>query len=471
MYSGLRPDEGERLKIAIAAVLFDDQQRIGSHRARSLARELAANGHEVTVFTAGDPQDHSSPFDGVNVVRLGGEYGPDLWRSRWAARILRKPFIAVAIIGTTPRVSILKLKRRTGRITATETEHYFELNRRRRATIRRIDLLLSTNVWIKKAQTALRQRAKTEMMRQDVAFSTFDPLGRLLRDEGLARLWVNDFRDPVVSQSFLGTLNRYLRAYQTLLLRDADAVTTVSQGVKRTLTSPRKARALGDKITVIPNGYTQRSFRLIPTINTERPRRLRIGYTGKISERQLPEMARFLRALHDVNEAVGADAAELHYVGPDSARVAELANTTGTTDSTHLREMVPREEALEVQEQMDALLVLSYNDPGAEGILSGKFLEYLGADKPIIAVIGGTLPGSELAEIISRCRVGFSSERAQGEQADSLLTETLIEWARARVIGADIDFRPDRENVEAFDYRNLARRLEDLFVTLHDGEE
>lgn len=453
------------MKIAIAAVLFDDKQRIAAQRPRAFARELAAAGHDVTVFTEGDPTNRDSPFVGVKVVRLG-DYGPDLWPTTGAQGLIRKVIHGAVISGTVWNVRRLRRAESKHSLSPAQRAAFFNFQRRRASSMLRVDLLLSTYRWLKDARPRIHESFSSQEP-FDVVFTTFDPLGRLLKDEGLAREWINDFGDPSTSEAFLPLLNAYLRGYQSRIIRDADHVTAISAGVRKTLLLPPPASSYSDKVTVLPNGFVARPRRKLdddsrnPQVERLSSAPLRIGYTGQISARQEPEMRRFLQAIVSAQSATGASI-EVHYAGRSHELVRSLARETGTGAVLKTQGLIPHERALELQAHMDALLVLSHNNPGAEGILCGKFLEYLGADKPIIAVVGGTLAGSELAEIVDRCQVGICSERAQGPAADALLANTLSEWAEMRSLGQPIPFAPVPEAVQDFDYKNLTGRLLEL---------
>lgn len=130
--------------------------------------------------------------------------------------------------------------------------------------------------------------------------------------------------------------------------------------------------------------------------------------------------------------------------------------------------MLPLEEALTLQEASDVLVVLSWNNPGNTGILTGKFSEYMGANKPIVSIVSGELPDAELTELVKQMSLGSAHEYAAGEGAAADLGDYLCAAAIAKSRGQAIRFSPDRDKVAQFDYMNLAARLEDIFIGLND---
>lgn len=447
------------MRIAIAAFQFDNQQHIGSKRTRNLAREWAEAGHEVTVFTPGDSSDQSSPFPGVRVVRLG-DYGVHMSPQTGLQGLIRKGLLGVTISETVPRVRALKRKLANGTLSADEDREARELNRRRQSSVLRVDLLLAERIFAKNIKSFLRS-SDIDPNEFDVLVSRSSLMGRALNDEGYGRKWVHDFDDPATSEAFLRPLNHYLRVNQTGILRDVDLALAVSNGVKETVTLSTKAAPFTDKITVVPNGFVlnESSSSTSPGTLERKDDTLNIGFTGQINARLEPELRRFFTILRQALAEVGDGSIVFHYAGISGDLVMSIASELGVEESVRSYGLVPHEVALELQQGMDALLLISRNNPGARGILTGKFPEYLGASKPIIALVGGTLPNSELGEIIERCQVGVCSERARGEAADTLLLNTLVSWASERMAGRSVPFGPVDTYVQEFNYTNLASRI------------
>lgn len=434
------------LKIAIAAVLFDDTSRIGSQRGRAFSRELARLGNEVTVFTEGDPQDTSSPFEGVRVVRLGA-YSSDLWPKSAFRGLVRKALVAVVIAPTVLPLATLKRKR------SARARHQIQrLTQQRQSSVQRLDLLLSAQIWTQAATQRVRQDFPRDSF--DVAFSTFDPLGRALRDGETARKWVADFRDPAVSDTFLPAVRAYLQKYQDRIMRDADWVTTVSHGFEQLLTASHLGQRAASRVAVLTNGFTPRASSPAPSGTAP----LRIAYTGALYDQQVPELALLLRIMKSLTDA--GHPIELLYAGRHSAWVLDEARKVGAEDLVRDSGLLTHEEALALQDDADALLVLSWNQKGQGGVLPGKFLEYLGGGRPILAMVAGEAADSELSQLTQRLRVGVCFEQAEGLNRESQLRDWLLEASELRASGLPLPFTPDAAEVDKFSYGNLAQRLQ-----------
>ena len=435
------------MRIAIAALLFDDTTRIGSHRARSFASELAALGNEVTVFTPGDRDDASSPFEGVNVVRLGS-YDVRSWPRTGIRGLQHQSAVAVTISPTI--VPLMVLRRRSS---PRAHDHIQHLTQQRASSVLRIDELLSAQAWTKSAQEQI--EAVYAPSAFDVVFSTFDDLGRAMRASGVARKWIADFRDAAVAEVFLGPLRFYLAGQQSRTVLDADHVTAVSEGVKTSLLAQRKTQSLGEKITVITNGFTTRVPAPPPPPSDPAP--LTLAYTGAIYGRRM-------RALKTLFSAIGrvlssGREVEFTYAGRNSAEVEDAARQAGIADQVKVLGSVSFEQSLQIQAADDALVVLTWNTPEEKGILSGKFLEYLGADRPILVIVTGDEPDSELGRLTREMHVGACFEETQGSADEVALEHWLLGAADQRAAGKPLTFEPDRRAVDEYNYRELSKRL------------
>ena len=88
---------------------------------------------------------------------------------------------------------------------------------------------------------------------------------------------------------------------------------------------------------------------------------------------------------------------------------------------------VTRAESLRLQQISDVCLVSSWNTDKDKGIMTGKVFEYFTNLKPIVAVINGNRPGSELAKVIHKVKGGVVVETASKTiDADLLVLKGTI---------------------------------------------
>lgn len=460
------------MKFLIIAPIFLDTRRVASQRARAIAQVLSERGNEVTVLAAAvPPGDSSPPPEGLRVVvadsyDLGyGKSGGDL---PFATRVL----VALSVLPTEPLTLLLKLARTDsfpkGMRTWAETK-FDALNLARFATGNAVKGLVEGKRWAKNAYATLQSENEQGY---DVVFSTFGPSGsirlaEMVLEGSRGSLWVSDFRDAQVGSRTFPWIRALSRAIQKRAVRNADVVTAVSKGVRKTLLSPRGFERYSAKTFVVTNGYLKHEDAL-EEVAGHSPSIVKIAYVGQLYPgRSRPEM--LFEALREQSENGPNVRFEFHYAGSQSTLVKELAEKAGVEDLVVDHGFVSHERALQLQEEADALLVLAWNEVGDEGVLSAKFFEYMAVEKPMIALVSGSKPGSELAEMVQDMNLGVAAEYVEGSTGTAEVNRFLAGLVEVKEAG-DSPYRGDREKVGQFDYRSIVARLESL-IGRHLGAE
>jgi len=236
----------------------------------------------------------------------------------------------------------------------------------------------------------------------DVVVTTSPPgsihfVGAAVRRATGAR-WLADLRDPLVANPHRRADTTATRARQAaneqlarLVARRADAISCVSEAIAD------EVRGLGARgiVRTIANGcdfddFAGLEYRPAP--------RFRITHTGSFFGRRDPRP--FLQALADS----GLDAVA-RFVGDFRSIDREWAESLGLGDRLELVEYAPRAEALRLQRDSEALLLLVPDAGGrGKGVLSGKVFEYLAAGRPILAAVP---PDGAAAALIRETRAGM----------------------------------------------------------------
>ena len=267
--------------------------------------------------------------------------------------------------------------------------------------------------------------------RFDAIFSTALPAsvhivaGALARGSGLP--WIADYRDP-------WTGNRYVRrsalrnAFETILerhlLHSASRITTISPAIAQQLAMVHGRT----DIDVIPNGYDPSEWEHLAPVSAAE---FSLCYTGSMYDgKRTPDLL-FAALAQLRSEGHAAGMARVHFYGPNSDNVIPAAQLYGIVDAVTYHGTVPRAEAMRAQRAAAGLLIFLNMDPATISEMGSKYLEYVGAGRPLIAF--GPV-GSVLKRFLVDQHLGwFASD---------------VEHAKAALIAAHAQFSSGEHNLK-----------------------
>lgn len=235
-------------------------------------------------------------------------------------------------------------------------------------------------------------------------------VGRALRRRGVA--WVADVRDawtfePLRPRFPTAAQRRLDERLERRWLSSADAVVCVSEPAAADL----RARGIADAV-VIANGWDppQGDPRTSEPTGLLDPDRVSLVYTGRFGG-----YGRDPRALVEALERLAREAPdaagklELVVAGPLTEDEATLFATDVAPARVVLAGSLPRERALALQREADALLLVA--QPTRSQLLNIKLFEYMASGRPVLALAAGTEAGRVVSEI------GGESVRADDPEA------------------------------------------------------
>jgi glycosyltransferase involved in cell wall biosynthesis len=384
------------MRILLVAPMFPPQRGVAPLRTHSFAATWAAEGHSVSVLTTQKRPDQiglKMPVNGFEVIELPyrGPWPLDLLRrasrpapeaSARAAGFALAP--ASGSAGTTKQLvfaPLRYLKARTGVFSA----------------VRQPDL---TDGWVRPAVAWGKTHGPW-----DVIVSSGGPPSAHLATLGIkhadqAQRWVADFRDLWTDNHIYAGLFPFTlaeRRRQRRVLAAADRLVTVSPGL-----ADRLRAKSGKPVEVVYNGYDPEAFTALePTPAFPKDGRVRLVYTGTVYERGQDVSA--------LCAAVAAEPIATLVVASDRPDVWLRADRRfGLGDRLDFRGPVPRVEALRMQRDASALVLLDWYDP-RHGVLTGKVFEYLMSPAPIW-VVGGSL-NSPAAKLVKEAGRGMALGR------------------------------------------------------------
>ena len=270
----------------------------------------------------------------------------------------------------------------------------------------------------------------------DVVITTSPPnsvhlVGAAVRRATGAR-WVADLRDSLTAHPHRRYESTAVRikekgaeAVARSVARSADAIVAVSDAIAD------EARALEPRgeVVTIANGCDFEDF---AGIEYRRGERFRITHTGSFFGKRDPRP--FLRAL-----AAARSDAVARFVGGFRAADREWAEELGLGDRLELYPHVPRRQALELQRDSEALLLLIPEAEGrGRGVLSGKVFEYLAAERPILAAVP---PDGAAAALLREADAGIVCAPDDEEALRAALEELEERWRGGSLDGTPL--RPE----------------------------
>ena len=232
--------------------------------------------------------------------------------------------------------------------------------------------------------------------------------------------------------------------------RKADLITTVSQFHKKILEDK-----LSKRTEVIYNGYDDAIFKATGFETTDiLDSTFTISYLGRILNDWYHNPAILFQALSELSEEgeLGTNDLKINFYGVDQRKLSDYL----TDENKTFVQFFPRvsmDQVVEIMKSSQALLLIT--NQGREGVLTTKFFEYAGVQKPIVCVPGD---GAELQELIETHHFGVAI--------------SSVKAMKAYLLAAVKDFRKGNwptkvdSNPEFFTRKNQTIILSDLLKSL-----
>ena len=196
--------------------------------------------------------------------------------------------------------------------------------------------------------------------------------------------WVADFRDPWTEIDFYKDLvpgkiaDKIQHKLEKSCLVEPDAVVTISAS------SAEDLEKIGHrKVEVITNGY---NFPYFDEKSLQLDTKFTIAHFGSMSFSRNPEI--IWKVLSDLcaKNSLFKNDLEIKLVGPvDYTVIERIENYNLKNNLIHIP-LVSHSESIEMQRKSQIMLLIANNTGNVKGILTGKFFEYLGAKRPILAI-------------------------------------------------------------------------------------
>ena len=440
------------MDILIITTFYPPDTAVAAVRPYMMAKYLTERGHNVTVLRSGEFFNSASDYFDMNIpVRVISYLGPDSPAEQYARGELKE----VPVVEGNSRISFLPELIRKPVAWAFNT--------------------CMRPIRFKQAQETIAEKVKKQMAALDglrdahfdVVFTTFGQQENIAAGQYAAKLFgcklIQDYRDPLARRVFQ-TRGEYrtLKKIQDDSIRKADGLTTVSEGFRREM---MKGLDVQTPNITIYNGYEPVAQE--QPVEMVEPGVFSFCYTG-ILYGEHSDFAPLLQALQKLSAEGHIDLSrvKINYAGKDFDQLRELAQKLNMTDILNNHGYVSRGEAARLQQISDIFLVLSWNRHDSQGVMPGKFYEGIRAKKPILSIVSGNLPDSELCYLNEKYHYGFCYEASRDAAHFDDFCDFLAKSYEEKMKFGRVRHEISPELEDRFRYDNLAKQLEDFILSI-----
>lgn len=415
-------------KALIISYHFPPDFHVGARRAARIAKYLPRLGWEVWVLTlpveaSGDTS--HVPLPEERIVRIAPR------RSSAGAVDEAAAMLGDALPQDSRRGMIVRLKGWASRS---------------------IGMRMDELLWVGPALEAAKQLVKEHQI--DVIFSSCSPFPCHMIANKLKRSlripWVADFRDPWANNPWAPGNAAWQRGLRKLLehrvVRNADYITFVTKPMRDHFM--KEAQSFDPaRVLVFSHGFDPEDFADVQPLPETDHKKMIISHTGTLGGYRPP--AGFFDALAQTLEQglIPRDQLELRLIGMDDdtgkeGSIGQLLAARKLQDVVKVLGVVPHHVALAHQLSSDLLLYLQTRADGGEIFASAKIYEYLGANRPVLAVAGE----SAGVTILRNAQVATIVPPDNPAAIAAALRSHFCAWQAGKTI-----FQPCREVVASFE--------------------
>jgi glycosyltransferase involved in cell wall biosynthesis len=349
------------MRILIISTFFPPRNSIASLRPYSFAKYFSRMGHDVTVLTQ---KKESNPLTD-----------------------LKYPFEGFTCIEIEEYQQVIAIKKEANQKKCAFYWKYVDAFRKKRGIFHSMRMPDLTQLWVKPALYRIQQEAAFDVILSTSGPFTTHEVAFQLKKRGYAKKWIADFRDPWSDNEIFKGLfpfNYIEKFYEKYLLEKADVISSVSHKLSEKMAQ----KYPHTKCVTVENGYDREDYRDLETKEKIfQDDTWRLFYAGSLylshGTRNLPLL---FEALAEMKKKSCLDHFELIFAGPDQEPLEKLIATYGLEDYVKHLGFISREQVLQMQNEVQALLFLPWADPSIEGILTGKIFEYLASTTPILSI-------------------------------------------------------------------------------------
>lgn len=401
------------MKILIVASCFAPKNIIGAVRLSKIAKYMIRKGHEITVISP-----VLEDYDGIDNTLECEEFS--------SAKRITVPYSSV-----TTRLTRIH-KSENGVISGNEVGNQISNSIVSKAyrSARSLFSKWRDYEWEHKVKKII----KADNTIYDIVFSSYPNVSAhdsawYAKMKGKAKLWIADFRDPIVLDSDNKREKGRKVKRQSEIVKHSDITTFVTKtGSERFICYPEDK----NKVVWLSNGFDPDDFMQVTkgsSSSTNESDKLVLSYAGGLYKGER-DCSPLFQAIHELLEEnlIKLEDIRFDYAGNDYSILAKQA------DSYDLREIitnhgrVSRQESIEMQMQSDCVVVITecYRDYG--GALTGKIYEPVMMKKPILLIVNGNGKHSEPGAFVKRLNAGTIYEKSTDLNDTSKIRQMILSF-------------------------------------------
>lgn len=283
-------------------------------------------------------------------------------------------------------------------------------------------------------------------------------VGTLLSKLGGVPL-ILDFRDAWTLNPRKLWDNWFQRFWEGVTLRQASKVIFVTNTMRENYIDRYPWMEI-EKFITITNGYDNGDFERLRFKERENDKKLLITFTGTFNDNVPPldidqSPFYFLQGLSmllkekDISRNI-----RICFIGNFGKNNEAFVKEMGLENVVELKGHISHDKCLQYQVDADLLLLIIYTCERSESVITGKLFEYIGARKPILALV----PDGEAKDLIVKERLGKTVDPMNIEGIKNTILDFYEEWKSSD----KLKFEENNSVLEKYEMRALTKKLVDI---------
>lgn len=308
------------------------------------------------------------------------------------------------------------------------------------------------------AKNGIRLIDENKIPAPDYVISTYDDYGahmlgmKIKQRYGENVKWITDFRDQVAI-FYQDKKTREWADEYTLKVSEMSDCTTVSFGMAQNMVFADKT-----DLRDIHIGFDYADGQKAKTIH----KALTFTYSGSYyGNRTIRPLLQVISELIDEGLAKREDFA-FNYCGVMGSNIKKELDEFNLSNNYVDWGRVSHLQSLLIQESSDILLSCIWNYYDYQGAIGGKTFEYLGLEKPIVAIVRGDMPESDMKKLIVRGECGVCYEEANHDEDIVRLKEKIYQYYTEKIKNGHIEHHNKYEEVRKYDLSYIANQYDEL---------